>query len=307
MKKKDISNIPKSIPVQQLAETNNGKLDPYAALFDNLKTSSYEIIPPFVQQRISFTNKNTLCLCIVRGFIELSVNGHSERLEANDYAYIMHNSKIRMISYSDDFTFFLFSLFDELLRTVHRDLGWNYKPANMNYVFKRKHLSDEDASYRLGLYLEYKQEINRNESPTKHWIVRGLTNVLLIKDREFFDQEIIDKTATQNAASRQRIMFNRFFDLLNLHFEREREVQFYASLLNITPKYLSALCVQYSGKNASTWIDEYVMTKAKQMLREHKYTVKEVAEILNFKSQSFFGRFFKRNEGMSPKVFMLMN
>jgi AraC-like DNA-binding protein len=47
-----------------------------------------------------------------------------------------------------------------------------------------------------------------------------------------------------------------------------------------------------------------VIVRAKELLREQRYSVREVSEILNFPSQSFFGRYFKRNMGISPKVFM---
>ena len=131
--------------------------------------------------------------------------------------------------------------------------------------------------------------------------MRSWGNVILINDFQFFDYFV---NSNKKNISRQSIQFRNFIELLNEHSIREREVQFYAKKLGITPKYLSALCIAYSGKNASTWIDEYVIVRAKELLREQRYSVREVGEILNFPSQSFFGRYFKRNMGISPKVFM---
>ena len=125
--------------------------------------------------------------------------------------------------------------------------------------------------------------------------------MILINDFQFFDYFV---NSNKKNISRQSIQFRNFIELLNEYTIREREVQFYAKKLGITPKYLSALCIAYSGKNASTWIDEYVIVRAKELLREQRYSVREVGEILNFPSQSFFGRYFKRNMGISPKVFM---
>ena len=92
--------------------------------------------------------------------------------------------------------------------------------------------------------------------------------------------------------SKQVNIYNKFLNLLNEYSATNREVQFYAEKLGITPKYLSAVTIEYSGKNASSWIDEYVITKAKNLLREQSYNIKDVSEHLNFPSQSFFGRYF---------------
>lgn len=78
-------------------------------------------------------------------------------------------------------------------------------------------------------------------------------------------------------------------------------ITFYASQLCITPKYLTAIVKQQSGKFASAWIHEETIRKIKQMTTQDP--VKEIAYKLNFFNQSFFGNFFKEHTGMSPQYY----
>jgi hypothetical protein len=55
---------------------------------------------------------------------------------------------------------------------------------------------------------------------------------------------------------------------------------------------------------AGQWIDAYVILEAKTLLKSGKLTIQQISEQLNFSNQSFFGKFFKRCAGMSPKDYM---
>lgn len=97
-----------------------------------------------------------------------------------------------------------------------------------------------------------------------------------------------------------------FIKLVLENFKRERSVAFYASKLFISPKYLSMLMKQASGKSAAEWIDEYVIIEAKSQLRFSGKNVQQIAYDLNFTSQSSFGKYFKHLTGMSPTKFQKM-
>jgi len=77
-------------------------------------------------------------------------------------------------------------------------------------------------------------------------------------------------------------------------------VEFYASKMGITPKYLSLILKKKSGRNASKLIDEAVVYEAKRLLKYSGLSIQEIATKLNFASQSFFGKYFKQRVGVSP-------
>lgn len=94
-----------------------------------------------------------------------------------------------------------------------------------------------------------------------------------------------------------------FLKLVHENYTRERCVGFYASKLFISPKYLSFLVKDVTGRSAAEWIDEYVILEAKNMLRFSGMNVQQVAYALNFTNQSAFGKYFKHLTGMSPTAF----
>ncbi len=80
---------------------------------------------------------------------------------------------------------------------------------------------------------------------------------------------------------------------------------FYAAQLNLTPKYLSTLIRQTSGRTASEWIDDYVILEAKNLLKYSTMSVQEIAYSLNFPNQSFFGKYFKNHTGQTPSGYRM--
>ena len=104
--------------------------------------------------------------------------------------------------------------------------------------------------------------------------------------------------------SRQYDIYCKFLALLNKHSQEHRDVRFYAEQLGISSKYLSFVCISYSKKNASTWIDESVIQKARVLMMVHNYTISEISEALHFLTISSFRRFFKRVTGMTTKEYL---
>ena len=109
--------------------------------------------------------------------------------------------------------------------------------------------------------------------------------------------------ATEAAKTRGQVLFSQFIDLVVEHHREQHSVKFYADELGITPKYLSAVAEEQTGKNAKRWIDEHIALDAKVLLRSSSRDIQKVSKILNFPDVSFFGKFFKRLVGVSPKAY----
>ena len=77
----------------------------------------------------------------------------------------------------------------------------------------------------------------------------------------------------------------------------------YARELYVTPKYLSLVCKQHSGKTALQWIEEYTLADVDYYLRSTDRSIKEVVNLLGFPNASFFGKYVKEHLGVSPMVY----
>lgn len=94
-----------------------------------------------------------------------------------------------------------------------------------------------------------------------------------------------------------------FLKLVQTHYKRERFLDFYARILEITPKHLSRTVKKQTGFSAVSWIERQVVLEAQVMLKSTNLNIQQIADELNFKSQSFFGKYFKKFTGVSPKDF----
>lgn len=106
-----------------------------------------------------------------------------------------------------------------------------------------------------------------------------------------------------HSTTRQEQLYADFIDLLDKYHKAEREVAFYADKLCITPKYLSQVVKDISGKSALDIVEEYVIAECKAMLLSTAMTIQQISDELNFPSQSVFGKYFKRVTGLSPKEY----
>ena len=147
-----------------------------------------------------------------------------------------------------------------------------------------------------------------------------LIKTMLRSDKERYRNEIIrslfatafyimadlnrrDQSSPHVKPGRGEVIFDEFMTLLQQHNKRERNVSFYAERMNITPKYLSTVVKEVSGKTAARWIDESVILEAKTLLKYSGLNIQEIAARLNFSTQSFFGKYFKQHTGTSPSLY----
>lgn len=105
------------------------------------------------------------------------------------------------------------------------------------------------------------------------------------------------------AITLQGRMSNQFLALVQENFRKERFLDFYASKLEITPKHLSRTIKKQTGFTAVEWIERFVILESKVLLKSSNLNIQQIADELNFPSQSFFGKYFKKFTGMSPKEF----
>ena len=99
-------------------------------------------------------------------------------------------------------------------------------------------------------------------------------------------------------------LFRRFQYAVVNHFHESREVQYYAELLCLSPKYFGSIIKEHTGVSASEWISRYVIIKAKSLLRHSQnLNIQQISYQLGFPDPAAFTRYFKANTGMSPKEY----
>lgn len=74
-------------------------------------------------------------------------------------------------------------------------------------------------------------------------------------------------------------------------------------MLYVTPNYLNALSKDVTDRSAGELIRDRILLEAKRLLTNAKMTISEIALELDFMDNSYFTRFFKKYEGVTPETF----
>jgi len=95
-------------------------------------------------------------------------------------------------------------------------------------------------------------------------------------------------------------IIRQFNLLVDQNYKNEHQVQYYANLLNKTPKTLSRIFAQYDYSPPSYMIQDRIIMEAKRLFYYTGLSSKEVAYELGFTDAAHFSRFFKNATQQSP-------
>lgn len=116
-----------------------------------------------------------------------------------------------------------------------------------------------------------------------------------------------DQLPEAHGNSYGQTLLKNFQALIESNFIELKFPKQYAELLYITPNHLNALCNDLLSKSAGEVIRERVILEAKRLLINLDLTVAQIAERLNFNDQSYFIKFFKKYEDITPEKFRKQN
>lgn len=247
-------------------------------------------------------------LCL-KGKLECEIN--LEKLElTQDSLLILSPDKIissQQTNFSDFEAYFLF-MSPKFLRDINIDVNIvNNAGRFASLKNSRRPIMplDKSESELLQKYMEL-LHCNTAENVDEVYIKSISRNIIASAIYQIF--QFAAKRAPQDEIeerplSRRANYVQEFMRLVHEHYCKERSVGFYADKLFISPKYLSLIIKEVTGRSAAEWIDECVILEAKNLLRYSGKNIQQVAYELNFSNQSSFGKYFKHLTGMSPSQF----
>jgi AraC family transcriptional activator of pobA len=154
---------------------------------------------------------------------------------------------------------------------------------------------NSDVLFQLFMVLDKKTNADRESFFREEFIAHGFAALIFELASQFRKNNTVHLKLT-----RKEDLTMRFMKLLPLHFRQERGLGYYASLLYVTPKYLTQTIKEITGKTAGQFIDEMVIMEAKVLLNNFSQTIGQVALELNFSDQFNFSKFFKKHTGFNP-------
>jgi AraC family transcriptional regulator, transcriptional activator of pobA len=92
----------------------------------------------------------------------------------------------------------------------------------------------------------------------------------------------------------------RFLKLLVEKCPDVHQVNEYAQLLNTSPQNLNASCRKYTGRSAGEHIAIQRLLESKRYILHTDLNINQIADELQFSDTSYFIKFFKKLEGITP-------
>lgn len=164
------------------------------------------------------------------------------------------------------------------------------------------HLTQEELKSMVEFFFLLQRTVRRKENPNLRETLKHLTLGFFYGTGYRFHR-VMD----ESHKSKQDILVEKFLVIVKDNYRNHRMIEFYSEKLFLTPKHLSRVIRERSGKSAGDWIEDHVMLEARALLRSTNKTVQQISDELNFPTQSFFGKYFKRRAGISPKEYRKSN
>lgn len=257
-------------------------------------------------QIISTFNKCGIFYC-QRGSVEVSLEGCHYHIKPGDVYIYMASTLVHLLHKSEDAEGIMVEVdFYYILPIVNKVINVE------SQLFMRKNpcvsLSGEQCAHFEYLLNNLWDRINAEDCQKENVQYQHLKLELIKSMGQTICYEILNMYFTNQPLQplqqgKKDVVFQNFMLSLFRFYRKERDVSFYARMQHITTRYFSAIIKEKTGDSALQWIVRMVITEAKQLLEESDLSIKEIADQLNFPTQSFFGKYFKQYVGVSPKEY----
>lgn len=159
----------------------------------------------------------------------------------------------------------------------------------------------EDTAATRELFRQLQTETDHAEADSAE-VVRSLLRILLVKTGR-----ILAGRAPASGRRRSSPLAREFQLLVEKHFLEETALAAYARRLGVGANHLNDVVREATGRAAGEHIRLRRLLSAKRQLLHSELSVSEIGYRLGFRDASYFSRFFRRHEKLSPAEFRVLS
>ena len=159
-------------------------------------------------------------------------------------------------------------------------------------------LIQEDQMAMIPQLFENLEKEYKSTGIGKASVLRAYLHILLINIQRFYE-EVHRYNVSNNASA----LVRRFKRLVSENCIGWRSIEAYSGRLGVTAGHLRDTVKAATGVTPGQIIRQTLALEAKRLLIHTDLTVAEIAYSLSFEDPSYFGRFFRREAGISPRLF----
>lgn len=241
-----------------------------------------------------------LSVVCVKGAIKATIDLEERVMHERDLMVLRPGHVVTDYSTSADFKGFFTVISPEVLGSTIPAFS-HMRPCVFHFMNNPIiNLSESEIESQADMHALLQKKIHSEEYPYKGEVIRTLCEAIFYETLSLYTMHM--KEGAPMLKRKDDILY-KFISIVERDFRKSRSVTYYANKLCVTPKHLSSVVKETSGRTAGEWIDAYVIIEAKNLLKTTGMTIQEIASDLNFANQSFFGKYFKHLTGMSPRDF----
>ncbi|SFN06915.1 Helix-turn-helix domain-containing protein [Chryseobacterium oleae] len=184
-----------------------------------------------------------------------------------------------------------------LLKKIKEYSFFSYSAAEALY------LSEKEKQTIKDVFDNIQNELNERIDQFSQDVIISQIELLLTYSNRFYNRQFITRKSVNNN------VLSKMEELLNDYFDHEKginglpTVEYLASQLNLTPRYLSDMLRHHTGQNAQQHIHDTLIEKAKEYLSESQFSVSETAYQLGFEHPQSFSKLFKKKTELTPNEY----
>lgn len=237
-----------------------------------------------------------------RGAALFNVFSNKRKVTKNDLVTIFPYQLGSISEISDDFSMVFLKIPKKLFMDT---ISGVYRPTLDYFFYMRKYYSSPMCEEECNRFIHFCYILTfRVDLPCDFFRRESVINLLRVF---YWDIYVAYQNNPEAAKSikytrKEKLIFD-FFCLVIEHHKVSRDVAFYAEKMYISPKYLTMVVRDNTGRSAKEWIVEYTILEIKALLRDSNFEIKEVVSRTNFQSNSTMTRFFREHTGMTPSEY----
>ncbi len=236
-------------------------------------------------------------MVITSGSLRCVVDFRTYSLKAPAMAIFLRGQVIESLETDGEFAVFGMMIGHEFTSSLNLPVSLQEKLFIKNTQFHS--ISEQMVEAYMSCYRQVASVMKQEDNPYREQIIKHLFSAYYYG----LGYYVHSTPSAPVTMTLQEQTCDRFIDLVSRNFKQERDIGFYADKLCISNKYLSTLLKQTTGMTALEWIERYVVLYAKSCLTSTSMTIQQISDELLFPSQSVFGKYFKRVEGISPRAY----
>ena len=246
-----------------------------------------------------------MAIFCIKGHFKMDINLHTFDVRENALVCSVPGYIIRVsdLDRSQDMHFVVAAISGEYMSSLRFDFNKLFTESLSLLNSPGMVLSEEE----LGIcrrYLRLALDIMDTDIANKKVIIGALLSSIFYYLASVWSEELSKmRQTTAGGNARAKMLFEQFLHLVAEYHTSQRNMGFYADKMCLTPKYLSKLVKQVSGRSGPDWVDSFVILEAKNMLKYSDMSIKEIVYQLHFPNQSVFYKFFKSHTGLTPSQY----